>query len=72
MPSQDPPAPTHDHPRHPRWTPEGAPLDLDPASAAFMAAESIVRAALEAEETHYGRPCHYGGAFAVGRGRLHP
>ena len=52
MPSQDPPAPTHDHPRHPRWTPEGAPLDLDPASAAFMAAESIVRAALEAEETH--------------------
>jgi hypothetical protein len=39
-------------PRHPRWTPEGAPLDLDPASAAFMAAESIVRDAFEAEETH--------------------
>jgi hypothetical protein len=37
-------------PRHARWTPEGAPLDLDPASAAFMAAEAIVReAAAKAE-----------------------
>jgi DNA invertase Pin-like site-specific DNA recombinase len=35
---------------HPRWTPEGAPLDLDPASAAFMEAEAIVRkAAAQAE-----------------------
>lgn len=38
--------------RHPRWTPEGAPLDLDAASAAFMAAESIVRAAMKTQETH--------------------
>jgi DNA invertase Pin-like site-specific DNA recombinase len=41
----DEPADGTEPPRHPRWTPEGAPLDLDPASAAFMEAESIVREA---------------------------
>lgn len=49
--------PTQEPPRHSRWTPEGAPLDVPPATAALLAAEEIVReAALEASKGRPGIP----------------
>lgn len=41
---------------HPRWTAEGAPMDLPPAFAAIFAAEAIVRAALDAAEVAEKEP----------------
>lgn len=41
---------------HPRWTAEGAPMDLPPAFAAIFAAEAVVRAALEETEAAEEEP----------------
>lgn len=41
--TNDPP-PTDPAPVHPRWTAAGAPLDLDPAVAAVLAAKEIIDA----------------------------